>query len=139
MALKPVSYKIDEKKLEAIKAVCEAAELTQAEFINLAIDNLIEKISVEQSGGMVMCIPTPYIYQELTEDQREQLLDLLNHSAYEFTNIAKGKLDLGLDLIKHFAVERLNPDNAARDKASFLDAFYKYLEIKDRMKGDETE
>ena len=139
MALKPVSYKIDEKKLEAIKAVCELENISQAEFINLAIENLIEKYSIEKSGGMVMYIPTPYIYQELTEDQREQLLDLLNHSAHEFTNIAKGKLDLGLDLIKHFAVERLNPDNAARDKASFLDAFYKYLEIKERMKGVETE
>ena len=139
MALKPVSYKIDEKKLEAIKAVCDEANIKQADFINLAIDNMIEKIALEKSGGMVMNIPTPYIYQELTDDQREELLDLLNSAAYEFTRIVKGRLDLGLELIKHFAFERLNPDNGARDKERFLDTYYKYLEIENKMKGDETE
>ena len=138
MALKPVSYKLDEKRIEAIKAVCDDTNMKQADFLNLAIDNMIEKIAVEKSGGMSMTIPTPYIFHELNDDEKKQIIDLLNEAAYTFTRIAKGKLDLGLDLIKYFAVDRLNPAVSDEEKKRYLDSFYKYLDIKKYMKGDEN-
>lgn len=136
--LKAVSYKIDENRLEAMKAVCEAAEIKQADFINMAIDNLIDEIANEKSGGVSISIPTPYIFAELSEEARGEILDLLNETVYKFSKIAGGKLDLGLNLIKQFAEVRLNPDNEAREKEEYLNAFYKYLDIKNLMRGGKT-
>lgn len=137
--LKAVSYKIDEKRLEAMRAACEAADIKQADFINLAIDNLIDQLANEKSGGACVMLPSPYIFADLSDEARAEVIDLLNETNYKFTKIVGGKLDLGLNLIKQFAEERLNPANEARDKDEYLKAFYKYLDIKNIMKGGKAE
>lgn len=128
--LKAITFKLDESKIEVLKAVCDEAGIKQADFINMAIDDLIEKIAREESGGMTLEIPTPYIYQALDDKARFDILELLNETTYRFSKIAGGRLDLGLNKIKQFAEYRLNKDNEARQKEEYLNVFYKFLDIK---------
>lgn len=139
MALKAVSFKTDEARVKAMKEMCEAANMTQADFINQSIDRMIHEIVCTESGGMIVSLPSPYFNLELSKEEKAQILDLLNETSYKFSKIAGAHLDLGLNEIKKFAEYRLNAFNTKRDKEKFMNNFIRYSKIQvdlmDELKG----
>lgn len=133
--LKVKSFKLDETDIKAMSEVCELAGISQANFIRNAIHHYIDELATTASGGMYGKIPSPYIYQSISQKDRNKIIDLLNETNYKFTKIAGGKLDLGLNEIKQFAEYRLNPVNEERDKAKFLKAFDSYNLILNNLEG----
>lgn len=123
MALKSIAFKLEESKIDALKAVCDKADISQADFINRAIDREISEIITVQSGGLILTIPSPYIYQEMSDEVKDQIIDLMNETAYQFSKIAGGKLDLGLHALAGFVEFRLNEVNENRDRQRMRDAF----------------
>lgn len=127
MALKIVSYKIEESTNEKIKKLCELENITQADFINNAINDALEMYVLESGGGTSLNLPSPYVFQELSKNTQKEVIDLLNETCYKFSKLVGGRLDVGLDLIKVFLVDAFNKEDDEKEKLK--KNFIKYLEI----------
>lgn len=133
MALKAMGFKLEESKIDALKAVCDKAGISQADFINRAVEHEISEIIAVQSGGLILTIPSPYIYQELSDEVKEQIIELMNETAYKFSKIAGGKLDIGLHGLAEFVEYRLNEVNEDRDRQRMRDTFNDFSKIAGRI------
>ena len=136
--LKQVTYKLEETKLEVIKELCEKANIKQADFINLAIDNAIDMLVNEAGGGVQINLPSPFVNQELSEETKEQVIKLLNECNFKFTELVGGRLDVGLNLINEFVQASLRR-TSKEQKQSYLNNYIDYLNIKEKInKGGEN-
>lgn len=133
--LKQVTYKLEETKLEVIKELCDKANLKQADFINFAIDNAIDMLVNEAGGGTQIVLPSPFINQEMTEETKEKVIQLLNDCSYKFTQLVGGRFNVGLNLINEFTQTTLRATN--EEKERYLSNYQDYLNIKSKIKGGE--
>lgn len=120
-----INVRIEETKLEQLKKVCELSGIKQSDFINTAIDCVIEQLINEKAGGIMLKIPSPYLNLPLSEESKKEILDLMNETNYKFSKLAGGKLDVGLNMIKQFVEESFRKDS--KEIKSFQETFEKYL------------
>ena len=125
-------FRLEEGQVESVKKICEELKMTQACFINLAIDNFINKLLTEKSGGMVLNIPNP-TFENITETKRKEIIDFFNEVDYQYTKVAGGNCDVGLSEIRQFINKRLSANKFEKEK--FSEEFYKFLEFKKISKG----
>ncbi len=126
---KIVNFRLDESRAKALKAFCDKADITQADFINQAIEHELNEIVTEKSGGVVIRIPSPYIYQDMSDEAKAQIIELMNDTAYKFSKIAGGRLDLGLHALAGFVETRFNAVNEERDKANMREIFADFVKL----------
>lgn len=129
MALKSIAFKLEDSKVDALKAVCNELNISQADFINDAIKHEFSRLATVQSGGMILSIPSPYIYQKTSDEDKDQIIQLMNETAYRFSKIAGGKLDIGLHALAGFVEYRLNAVNEDRDRQRMQDAFNEFCAL----------
>lgn len=110
MAKKILSVRVEDELLQKVNRFGGILNLSQAEFVTLAIENLVNDIMHERSGGATIKLPNPSNYL-MSEDTKAEILDLLNKSNYTLTQITNSGVDLGFNLIKQFAEDRLLRDS----------------------------
>lgn len=127
MALKQLSFNIEESTHDKIKRVCELEGIKQTDFINRAIDFAFQAYQLEAGGGVNLSLPSPLVGGELSAESKEEIISLMNETSYQFRKLARGSLDVGLNLINQFLIDTFNMTEQEKQKK--LEKFYKYLEV----------
>lgn len=135
MAKKILSVRVENELLEQVNYFGEKLKVSQAELVTMAIENLINDILSERHGGATIKLPNPNNYL-LSEEAKNEVLDLLNKTNFTLTQITNSGLDLGLNLIKQFAEDRLKRDSK-EDKEKFVNNQIEDSKFFETLKGGE--
>lgn len=127
MALKLVSFNVEESMHEKIKKVCEIEGIKQSDFFNCAIGLAFEAYQLEAGGGVNISLPSPFIFHPLSRERQEEIISFMNETLYQFGKLSGGSLDVGLNLIYQFMIDSFN--TTEQEKQKKVEKFYKYLEV----------
>lgn len=126
-----LSARIDENIIDRLNYFCGVLEVSQAEFIAMALENKCNEVEHLRIGGGIVEMTNPQI-MNYTEDEAKEITKILSETANKLTTINPG-LDFGLHEIAAFATQRFFKDSQQQQRKFSANL---YNDLENTKKGE---